>query len=349
MSRKISGWWFFFIFSLLFVAAVWIPKVLFQTPTGIYVLILMLVFIILGPLILARGLQHVRPTVWLAAGLLELALLVVPTYLQVEHLPYDIPGWLRPLASTVLFLAPSLALIGVALLIYTGIIQLMRPASTNQTRVGVLTSSTNNHTAKPGWIAAIAWLLAAVLVARTLYNFYWLIVWDSTYDPIDILWLAIPIYAALFSTVVLIIALPRWAKLAGLYGLIVPAILIATMLLAKRVDFRQLTITHAEQVSQAIEAYYAREGYYPQTLSQLFPREALSIPSPVIINGISWCYDSSGEQLGGSGAFYRLGYVDRRHWSDPNLFGHLYQAVGNIADLPPLCAGEISEYMLVNY
>jgi hypothetical protein len=298
--------------------------------------------------VLARDVKRVHPFVWLAAGLLILALLFVPTYLLVEYFPYNLPRWFKPMATTTLFLAPSLAPIAAALLVYTGMMQFVGRVSNPTTPGAALPSAGKAQSAGSGWIAASAWVLAAALVARTLYNFYWLIVWDSTYDPSDILWLIVPVYAALFSAVVLIIALPRWSKLAGLYGLVMPALLIAVMLLAKQVDFRQLTEARAGQVSQAIEAYYAREGHYPQTLRQLIPRDAFSIPSPVIINGQTWCYDSSGGQVSVSAAFYRLGYVDRKHWSDPNLFGQLYKTVGAVLDLPPICAGEISALVLTN-
>jgi len=58
------------------------------------------------------------------------------------------------------------------------------------------------------------------------------------------------------------------------------------------------------------------------------------LPVPFIIYGQDWCYE------GGEDG-YRLGYVDRSHWSDPNLFGHLYQASGSDAGASDLCADEI--------
>jgi hypothetical protein len=44
MSRKTTRWWFYLIFSLLFVAAYWLPVAFFQSPTAVYALILMAVF-----------------------------------------------------------------------------------------------------------------------------------------------------------------------------------------------------------------------------------------------------------------------------------------------------------------
>jgi hypothetical protein len=101
------------------------------------------------------------------------------------------------------------------------------------------------------------------------------------------------------------------------------------------VDFRQLTATRAQRLSQAIEAYHARQGSYPQNLRQLMPRYTLSISEPVILYGEGWCYD-------GGDQFYRLGYVNRLHWSDPRLIGQLHSAQGTAPDLPPICAQEVA-------
>ena len=71
------------------------------------------------------------------------------------------------------------------------------------------------------------------------------------------------------------------------------------------------------RLQAAIEAYQERTGVYPSTLKQLTPRQMLSVPVPVIIPGQDWCYESTAE-------YYRLGYITRQHWSDPNLYARLY-------------------------
>jgi len=125
----------------------------------------------------------------------------------------------------------------------------------------------------------------------------------------------------------------KWAGF--LYSLLIPALMIAVSARAQRVDFRQLTEERAERVTQAIETYYAREGHYPQDLRQLVPRYVLSLPGPVIIYGQDWCYD-------GGEDYYRLGYVYREHWSDPDLHGRIYRTKGETLDLPGICAEEIA-------
>jgi hypothetical protein len=116
--------------------------------------------------------------------------------------------------------------------------------------------------------------------------------------------------------------------------LIIPVLLIAVSALAQRVDFRQLTVERAKQVSQAIETSYDREGRYPQNLMQVTPWYMLSFPGPVIIYGQDWCYD-------GGDTYFRLGYVYREHWSDPRLIGQIYSAKGELSNLDPMCEDEV--------
>jgi hypothetical protein len=110
--------------------------------------------------------------------------------------------------------------------------------------------------------------------------------------------------------------------------------MIAVSAIAQRVDFRQETTKQAEQAVRAIESYYTREGRYPETLSQLSPWYAISLPKPMIIYGQDWCYESGN-------VYYRLGYVDREHWSDPRLIGRIYKSVGEIPDSQPMCMDEV--------
>lgn len=94
-------------------------------------------------------------------------------------------------------------------------------------------------------------------------------------------------------------------------------------------------IKQAERTVRAIESYYDREGRYPESLSQLTPRYILSVPKPMIIYGQDWCYES------GDG-YYRLGFIDREHWSDPNLIGRVYRASAEIHGPPQICLEQFS-------
>jgi hypothetical protein len=124
-----------------------------------------------------------------------------------------------------------------------------------------------------------------------MYHLYWLFVWDSTYDPLDFLFLIVPILAALFSAAILAALLPRRPELAALlYIIVVPAVMLAVFHSAKQVDYRALTGARAGRIGQALEEYRARRGSYPDRLDQLAPGTMLTLPGPVILYGQDWCY-----------------------------------------------------------
>ncbi|MBE0698993.1 MAG: hypothetical protein IH586_18905, partial [Anaerolineaceae bacterium] len=140
------------------------------------------------------------------------------------------------------------------------------------------------------------------------------------------------------SGVMLQITLPRRIQWCGAgYSILVVALLAGASILAQRVDYHRLTEARAERITRAIDVYHVRTGSYPAGLGQLVPWYTLSIPEPVIIPGLNWCYQ-------GLQNTYRLAYISRSHWSDPNLFGVVYKTAGDVSQLPPACALEISAF-----
>lgn len=247
----------------------------------------------------------------IAAGLLLLGLLCVLASIYAAGLPIDAPAPFGPPLgfTTVAILAIALAVTGV--LLSAG----LRPQASRGT--------------------PLALAVAGLLLSLSLYTLYWLIVWDSTYDPIGAIWLVFLVLVALMIGALLAISLPgRW-KVAGLlFAVLMPVGLIAVTVGAQRVDFRDRTAARAERIGRAIESYYEREGHYPESLGDLIPRDTLYLPGPVIIFGQPWCYEGGGQS-------FRLGYVDREHWSDPRLAGRVALSVGETTTMSPICAAQI--------
>jgi len=184
--------------------------------------------------------------------------------------------------------------------------------------------------------AVFFFILSALMLALALRNYYWLAIWDGTYDGLGFLWLFIPIMGIFLATIGLVVTLPRPAKLAAfIYLLVIPPALLLVTERTNHVDFYQLTERRAERVNEAIKAYYIQEGTYPDNLYQLTPRHLRSLSEPMIIFGQDWCYGSEGDQ-------YQFGYVFREHWSSPYLVGHAYSAINEESDLLPLCEAEIA-------
>ena len=240
----------------------------------------------------------------LITGLIILTVLLIPTTLIFSNL------------MTAMLILTPLALINAAFLLYLG---LRLSFSEPQARIII-----------PVFFVGI------LLVIADLFKVYSLTIWDNTYDPLGYFWLFVPIFAVLLSGLVLLIALPSRTKMVGvLYLLSLPVVMIGVSTLAQRVDFRVLTSQNAERVVQAIESFYAREGRYPESLSDLTPRFILALPEPIIIYGQTWCYESGDD-------YYRLGYVDREHCSDPRMIGRIYKAEGQPAQQSLMCEAEIA-------
>jgi hypothetical protein len=235
-----------------------------------------------------------------------------------------------------LFFIPAIALVIAALLLPIGwrLAQEEHKQGAGEgggSRAGRWTSS---------WAAAAVFSLSALLLGMILYNLYWLAIWDSTTDSLDFIWLIFPVIAAVLAGVLLASLLPWRAKWAGLcYALLIPALMIGVFNRGKQVNFRQLTQERAGQVTQAIEAYYYREGRYPQDLHQLTPLYLFTVPEPVIMQGQKWCYQA-GED------YYRLGYPDRDHWSSPILYGRVYSSRGHSPLKMDVCQQAIDAYRM---
>ncbi len=290
-----------------------------------------LAVVLLSVSVLTLAARKASHKVWVLAALPILASLFLPASLLVK-LPGPPAGDPLDQHAMMLLLMLSVALVAAALLLHSGL-NLLRERQKMGPSEGGSSHTQRKHAGKIG-LCVLA--LSLPLLAKTLHNWYWFMVWDTTTDSLGYFWLALPVLAALFSGVVLSIVLPGRTKWAGvLYSVLISALLIGISARAQRVHFRQLTEERAERVTQALEAYYAREGHYPQDLRQLIPWYILSVHGPVIIYGQGWCYD-------GREDYYRLGYVSREHWSDPLLTGRVYKTRGETPGLPGICDEEIT-------
>lgn len=260
------------------------------------------------------SLQRVNVKVWITTGLLILFGLLFPTSSLMSG--YE-AGPLFTLNGAILFFLPALALVNAAFLLFAGLNRTSPGASNNRAKLFPLA-------------------LSALLIVKTLHNLYDLTLWDNTYDPLGYLWLIVPIFAVLVSGLALSISLANWSKLTGpMFSIFTAVLLIAASASAQSVDIRRETVKQAQRTVDAVESYYVREGSYPETLSQLGLWYAVSHPKPMIIHGQDWCYQSGG-------SYYRLGYIDRKHWSDPNLIGRVYKSVGDVPDLQGICITEFN-------
>ena len=261
------------------------------------------------------------PTRWrVAAGLLLIGLLFLPATLLLAGFPDGPAAPFAPPMSFTIVAMLAVAVVIAALLFHAGV---------------AARSVVPSGLADAGRIALQPLVVGGLLLAMILQTLYWLMVWDSTYDPVGAMLIMFLVIIAVLTGAILMMSLRGGARSAGAFFLLIILLsLIMVAFIAQRSDFRRITESRAEQVSRALENYRAREGDYPATLTQLTPRDALYLAGPVIMFGQGWCYDTDG-------ATYRLGYVDREHWSDPRLIGRIHSSTGNSAASQPMCANEI--------
>jgi hypothetical protein len=288
-----------------------------------------LVIVLLSVLALVAAAKSIRHDVWVLAAVFILALLFLPDSLLSKLSRPQ--GWelFSSQHAIALLLIYSIALVLVALLLHSGLKLL------DEWWNGGESQEQRQHVVKN---TLLVFGLGSLLLAKTLHNLYWFMIWDSTTDPLGYFWLLIPVPVVLLSGVVLCIVLTGRKKSAGfLYSLLIPALIIGVCARAQGVDFRKLTEARAERVTQGIEKYFVREGHYPQNLQQLAPWYILSLSEPLIIYGQDWCYQ-------GGEDYYRLGYLDRENWSSPILFGRLYSAKGHSPLKEDVCQQAIGAF-----
>ena len=289
-------------------------------PGSLIVLAIMGILILL---ILLTLTHRIKSTFWIFAGLLILFALLLPATIFVRIFPFRKWHPLNSEMALTILMVISVGLIVVAMLAYSSL--------TNKISQQGSELQKNNHKFGPQrWIIIS---LSAILFVKIFHSFYWFMVWDNTGDSLNWLWLPIPFFAILLSTSILWLALPEKKKLSGrLYLLLVP-IFILIYAQAQKVDFRDLTLQRAERISEQIETFRTQNGHYPSELRQIKPWYLVQLPGPVILYGEGWCYD-------GGEDYFRLGYINREHWSSPTLIGFTHQAVGDFSGLGPICERE---------
>jgi hypothetical protein len=317
------------VLALLMYASNWFALNAFGTSLSpARVAFLLLTLLLAAALILAA--QRVSTIGWIFVGLATL----VGLFLTTSFYPVSQPSWSILVEYTITLLPSVLPEFG---LVVAGIMLYSVLSHSRQTQNTDLASSNVSAAYRPGagrW-AVVALVLGVFLIAKSLYNLYWLTVWDNTTDSIGYFWVHLPIMGALFAGVLLSVFLPGRTKWAGvLYMLLIPSLAYAVSTSAQQVDYHQLTQGRAAQVNQAIEAYYSRQGRYPHSLQQLAPLYLLEVPGPVIIIGQDWCYQ-------GADNYYQLGYVTTENWMSQVFTGQLVATRGDISGLGPICAPEI--------
>jgi len=166
-------------------------------------------------------------------------------------------------------------------------------------------------------------LIGVILILSTIFILGWQMfltsVWDVATDglgaPLLEMLVAITSIAA---AMIMFWFLPGWRRLATLaFAVLVPLSLqypnwAGTWGPDGEWGMSPAIVTEqrADKIANAIQRHYEDYGEYPASLKELFPRNLIYIPRPIMIPGQTWCYE-------GGKNYYRLGYVHRQYFSSP--------------------------------
>lgn len=179
--------------------------------------------------------------------------------------------------------------------------------------------------------------LAIVLPLHLSYVTFWGSVWDNTSDGLYGLFLAWPsAIIAMGTGMIMMLTLIGKNRLAGLlFILVVPFMLYQSFEAGWRVSYHEVTESRAARIARALEQFKEREGYYPESLEALTPRDLLFIQQPMILAGEKWCYESGG-------TYYRLTAFHREFFSAPVSL-RLYESAGDVPSSPLPCEERLAE------
>ena len=173
--------------------------------------------------------------------------------------------------------------------------------------------------------------LASILLFYLAYTVFWGSVWDHTDDGLfGVMISSLAGLIAIGAGMVMMVTLKGKFRLAGLFfAILVPMMLFQSFNAGWRVSYHGITERRAESIARALERFHAREGYYPDSLEALMPRDLLLIQQPVILAGEEWCYESGG-------GYYQLAAFYREFFSAPVSL-RLYESAGEAPTSPMPC------------
>jgi len=282
-----------------------------------------------GTLILVLGWALGKRFGWLVAILGLLSLAVFYLFNQLLNHPPDYnnnpPSRVMGLLTlSAFYVIPSLSVVVSALLITTS----LQPVSVQPVDAPV------KHPIGKRWIRIG---LAILLLFYLSYTIFWGSLWDQTNDGLFGLFLMQPsAIVAVGTGMVMILAVSGKNRLAGLlFILVVPTVIYQSFETGWRVSYHEMTEKRAAHIARAIDQFHTREGYYPESLAVLTPRDLLFIRQPVVLAGEEWCYE-------GGMDYYRLSAFSREFFSAPVSL-HLYRSAGELPARPPVCEDRLAE------
>ena len=190
-----------------------------------------------------------------------------------------------------------------------------------------------------GWrVTILRLLLAAVLLLSLVYQMVLALAWDEITDGLaSVVIVETVVFASISVGMLMAWSTMAWRRWIAL------GFVVAVSLLMNSADSTwlrrsplALTKERAEQVNQAVLRYHTQNGRYPETLAALTPWYLWRIPEPVMVRGLSWCYE-------GGADYYRLGYLYRPGF-DAQVSVRIHAATGTPPNPGWSCDDEATQF-----
>jgi len=177
------------------------------------------------------------------------------------------------------------------------------------------------------------------------YQIYFASVWDVVTDGLGgiFLWMIVSVAAIAFAIVMAWFLPAKHRLIMLIFAILVPLSMQSALWIGSHYPDGQwgespshITGRRAERIAHAIQGYYDDHGSYPQSLNDLFPWNLVYIPRPIMIPGLTWCYESGQD-------YYRFGYVYRQYFSTPGTV-KIHAASGEPPDPYWSCDDDAAKY-----
>jgi hypothetical protein len=181
-------------------------------------------------------------------------------------------------------------------------------------------------------------LLASVLLLSLVYQMVIALAWDEITDGLaSVIIVETVIFASISAGMLMAWSTIGWRRWIAL-GFVVAVSLLMNSAYSPWLHRSPLALTEerAEQVNQAVLRYHTQNARYPETLAALTPWYLWRIPEPVMVPGLSWCYEGGADT-------YRLGYVYRPRFGAP-VSVRIHAAIGTPPNLVWSCDDDVARF-----
>jgi hypothetical protein len=240
---------------------------------------------------------------------------------MLEPMLRSLPEWAGMIFRPLLFVQAGMVVAWSALIAYRGVESLSYQKNSNEAGKALALR----------YEACLRLGISAFLLINLFYTVFWVSVWDHTDNGLAGVWMAITgsFLAIAAGGLMLERKTDRLRLLGTVFIIPVSLLLWAAFGLGIRFPYHPISDQRAALIQEAIQRHYEQTGAYPDSLSELVPRQLAWVPRQLILRSEDWCYQ-------GGKDYYRLGAFWRSRFSGL-LEVKVYASAGNPPEAGWVC------------